>query len=236
MPPGPEWPQEWRHRQQPALPSTSLLEPGPIAPEPAVDKVNSELIRQRHQGITLTGYAGRLRGRPYATDNCRIPSFGVGMTEMLNRGREGCSTRNMDEMTERLRTQAVVPILRKQGRVLVIRRGSTVILPGYWCPPSGRIEPGETQEEAVVREVDEELGLVAKPVAKVWECPTDDGDFTLHWWTAEVEDYKLRPDPSEVGEVRWVTADEFLELEPTFVGDREFFSSVLPKLQPEFSK
>jgi 8-oxo-dGTP diphosphatase len=56
-------------------------------------------------------------------------------------------------------TQAVVPILRKDGRVLVIRRGPDVILPGYWCPPSGRVEPGETQEQAVRRELAEELGL-----------------------------------------------------------------------------
>ena len=125
---------------------------------------------------------------------------------------------------------AVVPILRDGQRVLVIKRGPSVILPGYWCPPSGRIEPGETQEQAVIREVAEELGVVAKPIAKVWECPTDDGDFMLHWWVAESDRHELRPDPAEVAEVRWVTADEFLELDPTFAGDREFFRSVLPRL------
>lgn len=124
----------------------------------------------------------------------------------------------------------MVPILRDGQRVLVIKRGPSVIRPGYWCPPSGRVEPGETQEQAVIREVAEELGVVAKPIAKVWECPTDDGDFTLHWWVAESEQYELRPDPAEVAEVRWVSADEFLELDPTFAGDREFFRSVLPRL------
>ena len=125
---------------------------------------------------------------------------------------------------------AVVPILRKDGRVLVIKRGPGVILPGYWCPPSGRIEPGETPQEAIVREVEEELGLSAKPVAKVWECPTDDGDFTLHWWIADVEDFdELRPN-EEVAEVLWVTPEEFLRLHPTFAGDRQFFQTVLPTL------
>lgn len=130
-------------------------------------------------------------------------------------------------------TEAVVPILRKDGRVLVIKRGRHVILPGYWCPPSGRIEPGETQEQAVVREVGEELGLVARPITKVWECATDDGDFTLHWWIADVDHYELRPDPGEVAAFRWVTVDEFLELYPTFAGDRDFFVSVLPTLEVE---
>jgi 8-oxo-dGTP diphosphatase len=104
------------------------------------------------------------------------------------------------------------------------------------CPPSGRVEPGETQEQAVVREVAEELGLMAKPVAKVWECPTDDGDFTLHWWLAEVDGYELRPDAGEVEEARWVTPDEFLELTPTFQGDRRFFRDVLPTLPPDLPR
>jgi 8-oxo-dGTP diphosphatase len=133
-------------------------------------------------------------------------------------------------MTERIRAHAVVPIVRRDGRVLVIKRGPKVILPGYWCPPSGRIESGETQELAAVREVAEELGLVAKPVAKVWECPTDDGDFVLHWWIVDVDAYELDPDPGEVAETRWVTAEEFLELRPTFRGDREFFVKVFPTL------
>jgi 8-oxo-dGTP diphosphatase len=128
-------------------------------------------------------------------------------------------------------THAVVPVLLRDGRVLVIKRGPDVILPGYWCPPSGRIEPAETQEQAVVREIAEELGLIATPVAKIWECPTDDGEFTLHWWIAEVDGYEVRPDPGEVAEIRWVTPEEFLALYPTFAGDREFFLSVLPTLE-----
>jgi 8-oxo-dGTP diphosphatase len=130
-------------------------------------------------------------------------------------------------------TAAVVPVVRKDGRVLVIKRGPDVILLGYWCPPSGRIEPGESQEQAVIREVAEELGLAARPIKKVWECTTDDGDFTLHWWIAHVDKYELRPDSTEVAAVRWVIADEFFELSPTFVGDREFFERILPALEAE---
>jgi 8-oxo-dGTP diphosphatase len=79
------------------------------------------------------------------------------------------------------RRQAVVAVLRSKDRLLVIKRAPGVILPGYWTPPSGRIEPGETHEQALIREVVEELGVKATPIAKVWECPTDDGEFLLHW-------------------------------------------------------
>lgn len=135
-------------------------------------------------------------------------------------------------MSERVR-HAIVPIIRRGSTVLVIKRGPEVLRPGYWCPPSGRLEPGETQEEAVVREVREELGVDVAPVAKVWECPTDDGSFVLHWWIADVsEDADLVPDPAEVAEARWVTPDEFLGLDPTFAGDRTFFQQVLPGIPP----
>ncbi len=97
-------------------------------------------------------------------------------------------------------------------------------------PTSGRIEPGEGQREAVEREMGEELGLVVIPRAKIWECPTDDGDFTLHWWTADAGTEALRPDPDEVADARWVTPAEFLALDPTFEGDHRFFAEVLPTL------
>jgi 8-oxo-dGTP diphosphatase len=134
------------------------------------------------------------------------------------------------------RTQAVVAVLRRGDRLLLIKRAPGVILPGYWTPPSGRIEPGETHEQALVREVEEELGVKATPIAKVWECPTDDGEFLLHWWTADIDSHELRLDPTEVADARWVTCDEFLELEPTFSGDREFITHVLPTLAPTSSE
>lgn len=126
--------------------------------------------------------------------------------------------------------EAVVAILRRGDRVLVIQRGPLVLLPGFWTPLSGRIEPGESQEAAVVREVREEVGLRVSPLARVWECPTDDGNFLLHWWTAEVESDDLVLDPAEVSDARWVTPAEFLQMTPTFAGDREFFERVLPQL------
>lgn len=120
--------------------------------------------------------------------------------------------------------EAIVALLRKGDRYLVILRAQAVSSGGYWAPLSGRIEPGETQADAVVREVKEEIGLTVVPQAKVWECDTDDGRYVLHWWTAEPADSaEMELDPSEVAAARWVTPAEFLQLEPTFEGDRYFF-------------
>ena len=126
--------------------------------------------------------------------------------------------------------EAIVAVLRRGGRVLAIRRGPGVPRPGYWQPLSGKVEPGETQEQAVVREVREEVGLTVSPLAKVWESETDDGLFRLHWWTADATTGEILPDPVEVAETRWVTPEEFLALTPVFDGDREFFERILPGL------
>lgn len=126
---------------------------------------------------------------------------------------------------------AVVAVLRRaDGRLLVILRGPGARMPGYWAPLSGGVEPGEDQAQALVREVREEVGLDVAPGEKVWECPTDDGSWRLHWWTATFTDDRLTPDPREVADVRWVTAGEYAALSPTFVGDHPFFEDVLPSL------
>ncbi|HEX6261289.1 MAG TPA: NUDIX domain-containing protein [Actinomycetota bacterium] len=125
---------------------------------------------------------------------------------------------------------AVVAVIRREERVLMVRRGPDAPMAGCWAPPGGRIEPGETQEEAVSREVREELGLEVRPVEKVWECPTHDGGYLLHWWLAEASAGEIRPDPAEVSEARWILPEEFDDLEPTFEAHRPFFEEILPTL------
>jgi len=123
-------------------------------------------------------------------------------------------------------------VILRGAAVLAIQRGPRGPFSGWWSLPSGRIEPGESQAQALVREVREELGLEVTVGRKVFECPTDDGRFRLHWWTALLRagasDLRLQPD--EVSAARWVTGPEFLALEPTFAGDRDFFARVLPEL------
>jgi len=53
-------------------------------------------------------------------------------------------------------------VLIHEGRVLLIRRGKAP-LRGRWVVPGGTVELGETLEEALVREVEEETGLTVKP-------------------------------------------------------------------------
>lgn len=54
---------------------------------------------------------------------------------------------------------AVGVILDAKGQVLVARRADQQHLGGLWEFPGGKVEPGETPETALIRELDEELGI-----------------------------------------------------------------------------
>jgi 8-oxo-dGTP diphosphatase len=59
---------------------------------------------------------------------------------------------------------AVSVALRRGDRLLLVRRGRAPSF-GLWAFPGGRVEPGETDEEAVRRELFEETGLIVEDVA-----------------------------------------------------------------------
>ena len=88
------------------------------------------------------------------------------------------------------RVPCVGAIVRdERGRVLLVRRG-TEPQRGRWSVPGGRIEPGESGREAVVREVEEETHLRVIPtgVAGVVEREGPGGVvFVIEDWFARLE-------------------------------------------------
>ncbi len=53
----------------------------------------------------------------------------------------------------------VAAAIRKNGRYLLGKRPAGGMLGGLWEFPGGKVEPGETHEEALIREIREELGI-----------------------------------------------------------------------------
>lgn len=96
-------------------------------------------------------------------------------------------------MAERL--QGICFLIKHKGSVLMERcpKKKAVLGVGEWFIPGGKIEPGETAEEAVVREVREELGLTvisAKPLPVVEGSPVEvahTGLFLMRPFQVEVE-------------------------------------------------
>jgi len=74
-----------------------------------------------------------------------------------------------------------------EGRILLIQRANPPDQ-GCWTLPGGRVEPGETLEQASIREVEEETGLTIRIIREVGELevPTGDGGvYEIHDFLAE---------------------------------------------------
>ena len=102
----------------------------------------------------------------------------------------------------------------RRGRLLLIQRGQEPGR-GLWSLPGGRVEPGETDHEAVVREVAEETGLRVRPgrlVGRVSRAAPSGGVYDIADYACEVagED-ALRPG-TDADDAQWVTAADYAGL------------------------
>jgi ADP-ribose pyrophosphatase YjhB (NUDIX family) len=106
----------------------------------------------------------------------------------------------------------------RDGKVLLALRAQ----PRLWSLPGGRIEPGETAEQAALRELHEEVGVEAEIVARAGEIEVSRRDnfgpmivrfriqaFAAYWRSGEPKT------GSEAIEVRWVAPDEIEGLKTT---------------------
>ena len=59
----------------------------------------------------------------------------------------------------RLVVVAAVALIDPDGRVLIAERPAGKAMAGLWEFPGGKVEPGETPEMALIRELEEELGI-----------------------------------------------------------------------------
>jgi 8-oxo-dGTP diphosphatase len=118
--------------------------------------------------------------------------------------------------------RGAVAIVIRDGRMLVIRRSRSVVAPLTVCFPGGGIEPGETEEEALVREFREEIGVSVKPVRRLWHCITA-WKVELDWWLGELAaDAVPVANPAEVESIHWVTPAEMAQMPGLLESNREF--------------
>jgi 8-oxo-dGTP diphosphatase len=103
-----------------------------------------------------------------------------------------------------------------RGRLLLIQRGHEPGK-GLWSLPGGRVEPGETAAEALVREMEEETGLTVEPGRLVGQIdrPGRAGDvFDIRDYAATVTGGTLRPG-DDAADARWVSTEEIAVLPVT---------------------
>jgi 8-oxo-dGTP diphosphatase len=144
----------------------------------------------------------------------------VGVTTPWRGRPETWVTEQTGDMGDSGVKDAVAAIIRQGDRFLFVKRSEFCAgAIGYWCPVSGRVEPGESQREALAREVMEEVGLHVVATGKVGEFPILDGRYLLHYWTTEIVSGEARIASPEVTALTWATVDELRQLTPTFEDD-----------------
>jgi 8-oxo-dGTP pyrophosphatase MutT (NUDIX family) len=120
----------------------------------------------------------------------------------------------------------VVAVVIREERFLVIRRAQRVVAPGAICFPGGGIDGRETEPEALVREIREELGTTIEPVRKLWESHTA-WKVHLAWWLGRLpQDAVLQPNPAEIEAVYWYTAQELAKLPDLLPSNHEFLAAL----------
>lgn len=99
------------------------------------------------------------------------------------------------------------------GRVLAARRTRPAELAGRWELPGGKAEPGESDKDAVAREVREELGVVVVAGEQVGPEVELGRRMVLRWFTARLLDPVDAIQPTEHDAVRWLAADQLDEVD-----------------------
>jgi 8-oxo-dGTP pyrophosphatase MutT (NUDIX family) len=141
----------------------------------------------------------------------------------------------------------VVQLFRRQGRPppdtvraaggVVWRRGAdgavevlVVHRPKYddWSFPKGKLDPGETEEECALREVDEETGLrceLGEELPTTMYVDRKGRPKRVRYWAMTVSDGAFTPN-DEVDEVRWLPPAEASRL-LTYARDGEVLSAFI---------
>lgn len=98
-------------------------------------------------------------------------------------------------------------MIHHKGRILATQRGYGDFKDG-WEFPGGKVEPGESPKDAIVREIKEELGVEIVPETLVTTVEHDYPTFhiTMHCFLASIKDGEMHLFEHEAA--RWLAPDE----------------------------
>lgn len=111
-------------------------------------------------------------------------------------------------------TTAIIPF--PPNKILLIKR-RTVPFRGFWALPGGRVDPGETVEQTIVREVKEETGLdveIAGKIGEYHEQGVQDGveyDYYPTCFLVNVVGGEIKRQESEIEEIKLFSLNEVPE-------------------------
>lgn len=105
------------------------------------------------------------------------------------------------------------------GEILVVRRAPWKLEGGLWGVPAGKVNDGETLEDAIVREMGEETGIKLDCSLLRYGVESfvrySDYDFVFHIYTVELGDERpmVVLNPEELTDYAWMTPKDALEID-----------------------
>lgn len=109
--------------------------------------------------------------------------------------------------------RVVAAIIRREQKLLITQRRGHSHLGGLWEFPGGKVEPGESLEQALVREIAEEIGVTIQVGSEFFQVehhyPTR--SVRLHFFECTITGGE--PQVIEVAALRWVGAEELHEFQ-----------------------
>ena len=109
--------------------------------------------------------------------------------------------------------RVVAGAIIENGRVLAAQRGPGMAQEGHWELPGGKVEAGETDEQALQRELNEELGIQVNVGAAFGEHIHDYGDKQVHLVAHCCTLAKGTPHPREHAAIRWMGRGDLSKLD-----------------------
>ncbi|WP_025149664.1 (deoxy)nucleoside triphosphate pyrophosphohydrolase [Bacillus sp. H1a] len=103
-------------------------------------------------------------------------------------------------------------IFNEKNEILCALRSPAMSLPNYWEFPGGKINEGEMPQEALVREIKEELGCFITVGEKIEEVEHEYENIFVHLATYKAYIEYGMPKTLEHAELKWVNANGLLEL------------------------
>ena len=105
-------------------------------------------------------------------------------------------------------TEVVAALIRDTDRVLICQRPAHKARGMLWEFVGGKVEPGESREEALIRECREELAITISVGDIFTEVTHTYPDLTIHLTVFNAEITAGVPRKLEHNDLRWITVDE----------------------------
>lgn len=128
-----------------------------------------------------------------------------------------------------------VGLVVKEDKILIVKRSEPELKAVHlkWEFPGGKVDFGETPEEAVVREIKEETGVTARvkrllPIAQTvyWDYEWGTQQTLLFAYECGFVNEEKRISDHHVEETRWVNIEDFIKYE-SLPGGKEFLEVLL---------